>query len=117
MKKTLQSIEDYYLSQGFKREKLRKILEDDKEFQALLKNKKAEVKNKYGISDVEEKEYLLPNEEDYQVLAMTKKLKTKKLSTADGEVVDLIVSQLKADWREYLFSKLNRLLKKYRLDK
>lgn len=114
MKKTLQLIEDYYLSKGFNGERLRNVLEKDKEFQRLLKLKKAKIKSKYGISDVEEKEYLLPNEEDYQVLSITKKLKAKNLSRADDELVDLIVSQLKLDWRESLFRKLNRLLKKYR---
>ena len=46
MAKTLQQIDDYYLSQGLKGEALRSALENDTEHQKLLKERKAVIRNK-----------------------------------------------------------------------
>lgn len=113
MAKSLQQIEDYYLTQGLKGEVLRVALENDTEFQKLLKERKTAIRNKYGITEQEEKEYLLPNAEDYEILSIVKKLKDKNLSDIDGEIIELIKTQLKDDWRKPLLDKLKLLLHKY----
>ncbi|OGE44517.1 hypothetical protein A3B45_05200 [Candidatus Daviesbacteria bacterium RIFCSPLOWO2_01_FULL_39_12] len=113
MAKSLQQIDDYYLSQGLKGEALRSALENDSEYQRLLKERKAVINNKYGITEEEEKEYLLPNEEDYEILSIVKTLKNENLSETDIEIVELIKTQLQDDWRGPLLEKLKKLLQKY----
>lgn len=113
MAKSLQQIEDYYLTQGLKGDELRKALENDAEFQELLKERKAAVRNKFGITEEEEKEYLLPNEEDYEILSTVKSLESKNLSEHDREIVELIKTQLRAEWRKPLMERLKQLKQKY----
>ncbi|MDD5147790.1 MAG: hypothetical protein PHV63_04595 [Candidatus Daviesbacteria bacterium] len=110
MNKSLQQIADCYLSQGLKGKNLRKALENDTKYQNLLKERKSRIRNKYGITEEEEKEYLLPNEEDYEILSIVKTLENKNLSEADSEIVELIKTQLKDDWRSPLLNKLRQLL-------
>ncbi|MFH1535553.1 MAG: hypothetical protein ABIC96_00575 [Patescibacteria group bacterium] len=112
MAKTLQQIADYYSSKGLKDEDLRKALENDIEYQNLLKERKSRIRNKYGITGEEEKEYLLPDEEDYEILSICKTLENKNLSETDSELVELIKTQLREDWRGPLLDKLRQLLKK-----
>ena len=114
MTKPLQEIEDYYLSQGLKGEDLRKALDSDSVYQALLKERKSVIRNKYGITEDEEKEFLLPNEEDYEILSGVKALEKKQLSKEDGEAVKLIKSQLQDDWRTPLRIKLQELIGLYK---
>lgn len=113
MPKSLQQIEDYYLRQGLKGEELRKALENDIEFQEGLQIRRSVIKNKYGITEAEEKEHLLPNQEDYEILSIVKILEKKDLSDHDKEIVEVIKTQLKEDWREPLLNKLKQLLQKY----
>jgi hypothetical protein len=113
MRKSLQEIEDYYMSQGLDGEDLRKALNQDKEFQEILKERKREIKNKLGISDKDEEKYLLSREEDYEILAKVRQLESKDLTDNDKEVVRLILTQLEEEWREPLLNKLNELLEKY----
>ena len=113
MAKSLQEIEDYYLSQGLEGEDLRKALESDGEYQVLLKERKSVIRNKYGITEDEEREFLLPNEEDYEILSGIKALEKKQLSPEDEEVIKLIKSQLQEDWRTPLLTKLRELVEKY----
>lgn len=113
MAKTLQQIEDYYLSQGLKGEELRKALENDTEFQKLLGERRVVIRNKYGITEQEEKEYLLPNEEDYEILSIVKLLENKNLSDQDKEIVEFIKSQLRVDWRGPLLERLKQIIQKY----
>ena len=113
MAKSLQQIEDYYISQGLKGEELRKALENDAGFQRLLREKKVLIRNKYGITEEEEKNYLLPNDEDYEMLSMVKTLENNGLSDNDKEIVELIKTQLRAEWRGPLLEKLKELLQKY----
>ena len=108
-----QQIADYYLSKGLRGEDLRKALENDTEYQNLLKERRSRIRNKYEITEEEEKEYLLPNEEDYEILSIVKTLENKNLSETDKEIVELIKTQLRDDWREPLLDKLRQLLKKY----
>ena len=113
MAKSLQQIEDYYLFQGFKGEALRNALENDTEFQKLLKERKAAIRNKYGITEQEEKESILPNEEDYEILSIVKTLESKNLTDNDHEIVELIKNQLRDDWRTPLLDRLKQLIQKY----
>lgn len=113
MAKSLQQIEDYYLAQGLKGDELRKALENEVEFQELLKERKAAIRNKFGISEEEENKYLLPNEEDYEILSIIKSLEGKSLSDHDREIVQLIKTQLRAEWRRPLTKRLEQLKQKY----
>ncbi|MBI2622306.1 hypothetical protein HYW66_01570 [Candidatus Microgenomates bacterium] len=113
MAKSLQQIEDYYLAKGLRGEELRNVLEKDREYQRLLQERKSRIRNKYGISEEEEKEYLLPNEEDYEILSLVKLLENKNLSNIDSQTVKLIKAQLLDDWRGSLLEKLKQLLQKY----
>ncbi len=113
MAKSLQQIDDYYLSQGLTGEALRSALEEDGEYQKLLKERKALIRNKYGITEEEEKEYLLPNEDDYEILSIIKTLENENLSENDKNVVKLIKTQLREDWREPLIDRLKEILQKY----
>lgn len=71
------------------------------------------VRDKYGVTEEEEKEYLLPNERDYKILSMVKDLESRDLSDNDKKIVELIKTQLKDDWRNPLLEKLRKLLRKY----
>ncbi|MBI4058960.1 hypothetical protein HY404_01835 [Candidatus Microgenomates bacterium] len=113
MTKSLQQIEDYYLSQGLKGEELRNTLEKDNEYQELLKERKVAIRDKYSITKQEEKGYVLPNEEDYEILSLVKTLESRKLPENDREIVELIKTQLEAEWRQPLLDKLKQLLQKY----
>ena len=99
MNKSLQEIEDYYLRQGLRSKALRTALEIDVEYQHLLRERKSAIRDKHGVTKEEEKEYLLPNEEDYEILSIVKILEEKELSDCDREVISLIKGQLKDDWR------------------
>lgn len=113
MKKSLQEIEDYYMSQGLSGEGLRKALNEDKKFQEILQERKQQIKNKLGVSDEDEEKYLLSKEEDYKILAKARELESKQLTNEDKEIVRLVLTQLEEEWREPLLDKLNELLKKY----
>lgn len=113
MAKSFQQIEDYYLRQGLKGEALRNALRNDTDYQKLLNKKKAAFKTKYGITDQEEKKYLLPLEEDYKILSIVKALENKSLSATDRELVVLIKTQLEDDWRRQLLEKLKEIQQKY----
>lgn len=114
MVKSLQQIEDHYQRQGLSGDSLRKALNEDLEYQSLLQQRKSVIKNKFGITSEEEKLYLLPNKEDYEILSMIKTLKIKNLTKEDKRVIQLIESQLKDDWRKPLIAQLRRLLIKYK---
>jgi len=102
------------MSQGLDGEELRKALNQDKEFQEILKERKREIKNKLGVSNKDEEKYLLSREEDYEILAKVRELESKQLNDEDKEIVGLVLTQLEEKWREPLLSKLDELLKRYR---
>lgn len=52
MKKSLQRIEDFYMSQGYNVNGLRKILSKDKDYQKLLKEKKTEIDQKMSLTKI-----------------------------------------------------------------
>lgn len=113
MAKTQQEIEDYYISRGLNGEELRKALEKDPEFQALLKRRKIKIRNKFGISENDEKKYLLPTEEDYKILSMINELEKKNLSENDRDIIEVIRAQLLLNWRSPLIQKLEEIRAKY----
>ncbi|OGY23186.1 MAG: hypothetical protein A2172_02295 [Candidatus Woykebacteria bacterium RBG_13_40_15] len=79
----------------------------------MEKAEKEKLRIKYGITEEDEKPYLMPKEEDYAILAKVKELESKNLSPADRELVSLIRTQLLDDWRTPLLGKLNEILGKY----
>ena len=114
MAKSLQDIEDYYISQGLTGETLRKALDDDEEFQKLLKEKKSQVRDRFGISNEDEEKYYLPKQEDYEILSKVKQLENMNLNDNDKELVEVIKAQLLAEWRKPLLEKLKQLISKYK---
>ena len=62
---------------------------------------------------LQEKEYLLPNEEDYEILSLIKTLESKQLPDHDKEIVEIIKTQIKDEWRKPLLEKLKQLTQKY----
>lgn len=114
MKKSLQQIEDFYVRRGYKKDKLRRILEKDKEYQRLLKQRKNKLSEKINVSSIEKRNYVLSTDIDFIILSKCKELEKLKLSKQDKEIVKLIRTQLKRDWRSPLINYLNKLLLKYK---
>ena len=108
---SLQKIQDFYESQGLKSGKLRKALEEDKEYQRILSERKASLRAKLKISKTEERKYVLSTDDDYEILSKIKQLEKSKLPKNDKEFVTFIKTQLEQDWRKPLLKRLNRLLK------
>ena len=113
MKPSLQKIEDYYIRKGFRGDKLRKILESDKEYQKILTERKRGLTKKFSISKNEEKKYVLSTDNDHEILGKIHELEKKKLSESDKELVEFIRTQLEEDWRTPLVEVLDKLMKKY----
>ena len=67
----------------------------------------------FPLTPAEKKKYVLPQDRDYLILGLCKKLEKIKLSKEDRAQVIFIKTQLENDWRKYLIQKLNRLIKKY----
>lgn len=65
------------------------------------------------LTQNDKKKYLLPEKQDFEILAKCKELEKKKLSKQDREMVRFIKTQLEKDWRKHLIKKLNQLLNKY----
>ena len=59
------------------------------------------------------KKYILKTKSDIEILNLCKKLEKSKLTKYDKNLVALIKTQLEKDWRRYLVTKLEKLLKKY----
>ena len=110
----LQEIEDHFINLGYKREKLRKALAKDKEYQRLLKERRQKLTKKIKISPLEKKKYILSANTDFEILEKCKKLEKLKLNKSDRDLVRLIKTQLEDDWRKYLLSTLNKLMRKYK---
>lgn len=109
----MQKIEDMYINLGYRKEKLKKALENDKQYQKLLAKKKHLLKEK--ATSAEKKKYVLSTNNDYKILSACKALAKKKISKEDRRFVLLIKTQLEADWRKPLEKELGRLKKKYNL--
>ena len=63
------------------------------------------------LTKAEKKKYVLKDKKDLVILAKVKELEKRKLNKKDKEVVKLIKTQLKDDWRTPLIKYLNKLLK------
>lgn len=66
------------------------------------------------LSIYEKRNYILNDKKDLIILEKIKKLEKNKLDRNDKEIIRLIKTQLKHDWRNPLIDYLNRSLKKYR---
>ena len=69
---------------------------------------------KIKITPLDRRKYVFDNKKDEMIFKKSKKLETKKLDKRDKEIIKLIITQLKKDWRTPLISYLNKLLKKYK---
>lgn len=66
------------------------------------------------ITDYEKRNYVFKEKKDFVILSKIKELEKNKLSKADIEIVKLIRTQLKDNWRSPLINYLDKLLKKYK---
>ena len=67
-----------------------------------------------NITTHEKKHYIIKDKKDFILLSKIKELEKKELNKRDKEIVKLIRTQLKNDWRTPLIKYLNKLLKKYK---
>ncbi len=105
MKTSLQKIQDSYINLGYKGEKLRKALENDKEYQKILE------KRREKLGKINSK-YVLSTEQDIEIFKKTEKLEKLNLSEDDRKTVELIKSQLEQEWRKHLIKELENLIQK-----
>ena len=113
MRRSIQTIEDYYVQKGLRDKELRRALELDDEYQRLLAERKKKIAKHFPISRKDQKSYVLSTNEDYKILAKIYKLERKKLKANDRELVRFVRSQLELDWRKPLAKMLDKLLKRY----
>ncbi|MFW6173462.1 MAG: hypothetical protein ACOC5T_06950 [Elusimicrobiota bacterium] len=112
-KDSLSEIENYYKEKGHRGEELREVLENDEKYQDLLRQRKSKLKTDYDISSKEAEKYVLSIDKDFEILNKCNNLESLDLEKKDKEIVQLIKSQLKHDWRKPLSEKLEELLEKY----
>lgn len=109
----LQQIEDKYVDLGYRGLKLRKVLEKDKEYQKLLRERKNRLTESFKITKDEKNKYVLSTDQDFEILKICKELKKQQLNSDDQSIVKLIKAQLEEDWRPPLLQKIKQLQKKY----
>ena len=114
MKKSLQPIEGFYVRKGLTGSKLRKALENDKEYQEILTERKAKLAKKIKVAPKEKQEYFLSTDRDYKILDKIKQLEKQKLSAKDRGLIKFIRTQLRLDWRTPLIRLLDNMLKKHK---
>lgn len=56
-KKSLQQIQDYYENMGYKGDKLRKVLNKDREYQKLIKERKQKLTKQFKLAEKEKRKY------------------------------------------------------------
>lgn len=103
----------HYFNRVFSGDGLRKALEADEDFKKLFSEKYGDFCERFGITDFDKKNYLISTKEDCQILYKIKELKGKNLLKEDEKILELVESQLKADWRNPLIKFLDNLLEKY----
>ena len=106
-------IEDFYKHEGYSGEKLRKILERDKEWKKLIKKRKQKLEKKFALTKLESEKYVMSTDDDYEILSKIKKIEKMKLTNEKKLLVKLIKSQLEHDWRKNLIKTLNKILQKH----
>lgn len=109
----LQKIEDKYIDLGYKGLALRRVLENDQEYQKALKERRQKLTKKFEVTKNEGNKYVLSTDIDYEILAICKQLEKQKLSNQDKLLVQMIKTQLDADWRTPLIKILRNLKRKY----
>ena len=114
MKKSPQRIEDFYISQGYKGDKLRKILSKDRDYQKLLKERKQKLTKKVSLTKAEKKKYVMSIDEDYLILSKVKQLEKLRLTKEEKFLIKFIRTQLEHDWRKWLIKELDKILLKYK---
>ena len=110
-----QSIEDFYLDLGYTGDDLRNALLKDREYQNLLKKRKAILGRRNKTSSSDKKKYVLSTSTDFEILAKCKRLENSPLNKEDMLLVKLIKSQLESEWRQPLLKLLNKFLQKYKI--
>lgn len=114
MRKSLQKIEDFYISRGYKGDKLRKILLKDKDYQKILKERKQKLSKKILLTKREKRKYVMSLNQDYEILSKVKRLEKLKLNKEERFLIKLIKTQLERDWRKWLIKELDKILLKYK---
>ena len=114
MKLTLDEIAEFYIQKGYSGTKLRYILEKDKTYQKLLKDRKAVLKHTHKVTKADSKKYLLSVDRDFKILSICKALEKMKIRKGDAELIKLIKSQLEEDWRSPLLKKLKEIKRRYK---
>ena len=66
------------------------------------------------ITSYEKRNYVMPDKNDFVILKKIKLLERNKLDVKDKEVVNLIRTQLKRNWRLPLIRYLDKISLKYR---
>ena len=112
-KKSLQKIEDDYIKNGYRGSQLKLILGKDKQWQRLLRERKAKIHSNIVLTPGERKKYVMSTEEDYKILSVIKELEKSGLNKQDYIIIKLIRTQLEHDWRKPIFKRLTQLKKKY----
>lgn len=69
---------------------------------------------KFKLTSYEKKNYVMKDRKDFLILSKIKQLENTKIDRKDREIIRLIKTQLKNDWRTPLIVYLNKLLIKYR---
>ena len=113
-KKSLQEIENFYVSLGYGVGRLRKALDKDKDYQRILKERKQKLTKHFKVTPMENKKYVLSIDTDFDILAKCKQLEKAGLSEEDRLLVEFIKTQLEHDWRKPLLEKLNEIIRRYR---
>lgn len=113
VKNSLQEIEDFYKNQGYRGDRLRKILTKDKEWFKLYKKSQQKLTKSFPLTKTEQRKYLMSTNEDYEILKKVKQLEKLKLTKDEKSLIWLIKTQLEFDWRKYLIQTLNQLVKNH----
>lgn len=66
------------------------------------------------LTAYEKRNYVLSDKKDFIILAKIKEVKNHKLSRNDKEMINLIRSQLKKNWRLPLIKYLDKLILNYK---
>ena len=112
-KKSLQTIEDFYRNQGYRGDRLRRVLKKDKEYKRILSDRRRRLSIELKITPSEKRRYVLSTDEDLEILGVIKYLERRNISKEDQELLKLFRTQLEHEWRKPLLHKLNTLVKKY----
>jgi len=110
MKRSLQRIGDFYSSQGYKGNELRKILSKDRDYQKLLQERKQKLTKNILLTKTEKKKYVMSIDEDYEILSKVKQLERLNLNKEEKFLIEFIRTQLEHDWRKWLIKELDKIL-------